>query len=209
MFIRSAVLTAASASLIALAVPAAAAGLDAAAATPVPAGPVVTGSPVANQAVSGDWTGGYAGVQLSYGSAEVEDVFGDEEPDGALFGVNSGYRYDFGRIVLGGEVSYDATDITLPNDVDVDDVLRAGVTAGYDVGRILPYVTAGYAGATFSEEIAGDDRFDGGYYGLGAAYQFTDRISVSAEVLQHRLDIDTLDVDADVTTFGVKAAYRF
>jgi hypothetical protein len=40
-----------------------------------------------------------------------------------------------------------------------------------------------------------------------AAYQFTDRIAVSAEVLQHRFEVD--DADADVTTFGVKAAYRF
>lgn len=205
MFIRSAVL--ATASVLALSVPALAAGLEPVAATPVPAAPVVV-SPVA-QPAAGDWTGGYAGVQLSYGSAEVEDVFGDDESDGALFGVNSGYRYDFGRIVLGGEVSYDGADITLPNDVDVDSVLRAGVTAGYDAGRILPYVTAGYAGASFSEELGGEDRFDGGYYGLGAAYQFTDRIAVSAEVLQHRFDLDTLDADADVTTFGVKAAYRF
>ncbi len=208
MFIRSAVLAAASASLLAVALPAAAAGLEPVAATPVPVAPVVA-TPVMNQAASGDWTGGYAGVQLSYGTAEVEDVFGDEESNGALFGVNTGYRFDFGRVVLGGEVSYDRTDITLPNDVDVDDVLRAGVTAGYDAGRVLPYVTAGYAGASFSEELGGDDRFDGGFYGIGAAYQFTDRIAVSAEVLQHRFDLDTLDADADVTTFGVKAAYRF
>jgi opacity protein-like surface antigen len=209
MFIRSTVLVAASAALAALAVPAAAGSLEPVVATPVPAAPVAP-TPVLNQAAAdGDWTGGYAGVQLSFGTAEVDDVFGDEESDGALFGVNSGYRYDFGRIVLGGEVSYDATDITLPNDVDVDSVLRAGVTAGYDAGRILPYVTAGYAGASFSEELAGEDRFDGGFYGLGAAYQVTDRIAVSAEVLQHRFDLDTLDADADVTTFGIKAAYRF
>jgi opacity protein-like surface antigen len=208
MFIRSTVLAAASTAFAALAVPAAAGSLDPVAATPAPVAPVAA-APVLNQAaVSGDWTGGYAGVQLSYGTAEVEDVFGDEESDGALFGVNSGYRYDFGRVVLGGEVSYDATSITLPDDTDINGVLRAGVTAGYDAGRVLPYVTAGYAGTRLeNEDLDVEDEFDGGYYGLGAAYQFTDRIAVSAEVLQHRFDVD--DVDADVTTFGVKAAYRF
>lgn len=214
MIIRSTVLAAASAALAALAAlagPAVAGSLDVVAATPAPAVPVAA-APVMAQAARGDWTGGYAGAQLSYGTAESEDLFGDEEADGALFGVNSGYRYDFGRIVLGGEVSYDGTSVTLPDDTDVNGVLRAGVTAGYDVGRILPYVTAGYAGTGIeNDDLDIDEELDGGYYGIGAAFQLTDRIMVGAEVLRHRFEVNFngLDEDADLTTFGVKAAFRF
>lgn len=193
MLPRTTALGAASAAFVALALPAAA---------------TTTSQPAA----SGDWTGGYAGVELSYGDVEADDLFGDEDANGGLYGVNAGYRYDLGRFVLGGEVGYDATDITLPDDTDVNGVVRAGVTAGYDLGRILPYVAAGYAGASVENDgLDIDEDLDGGFYGIGVAYQATDRIAIGAEVIRHRfeVDFDGLDEDADLVTFGVKASYRF
>ena len=71
---------------------------------------------------------------------------------GALYGVHAGYMYDFGRIVAGAEIDWDATNINVdvPNSadgVDLDSVARAKLRLGYDAGRFLPYVTAGYARA--------------------------------------------------------------
>lgn len=195
----------AGASLLPLA--AAAAGL----ADPVPVAvptPVVVAQPTLI-APAADWTGGYVGAQLSYGNATADDLFPGEEYNGALYGVTAGYRYDFGRLVVGGEAQYDWTDISVEG-ADAESVLRAGVTVGYDVGRVLPYVTAGYAQLSLDDGVTSDE-FDGGYYGIGVDYAVSERVMVGAQVLQHRFDLDNLvaDAEADLTTFGLRAAYRF
>jgi opacity protein-like surface antigen len=109
-------------------------------------------------APSGEWTGGYVGAQLGFGDFTDNDVEPTLEGNGATFGLNAGYNRDFGRFVLGGEVQFDGTasrpttnwDVT----EEVDSVFRAGVRAGYDAGRFLPYVTGGYASASVSFDTA-------------------------------------------------------
>ena len=65
--------------------------------------------------------------------------------------------------------------------------LRAGVIAGYDAGRFLPYLTAGYANLNIDNGTA--DVNDGGYYyGAGVDYAVTSNVRVGVEYLEHEFD---------------------
>lgn len=156
----------------------------------------------------GDWGGFYAGGQLGWGQLDA-DAFGDEDPDGALYGVHAGYNYDFGSFVLGAELDYDATDISdAATGIDLDSVARLKVKAGYDMGQFLPYVTAGVAQATTSGALDGTD--DGQFAGLGVDYQYNDRIRVGAEALQHQFDdFDGTGNDIDATTIAARVSFTF
>ena len=185
---------------------------------PAPAPVVIT----PQAAPSGDWTGLYLGGQLSYGQLgyELDDGdAGEADLDGAVGGLHAGYLRDFGRIVAGAEVAYDWADPKIDDEdeatfdagADLEGIARAGVRLGYDAGRVLPYVTGGYARATFSEELTGfsEDSANGYYFGGGVEYAVTDRFSVGGEVLRHEFDLDVEDLDTGLTTVGVRAAYRF
>ena len=195
--ILAASLTASLASLTSL--PAFAGALDAPAPDPVPpAAP----APVAIAPQGGDWTRGYAGVQLGYGDI---DGTGDADGDDYLYGVHIGYDYDFGTFVLGGELDYDGSDIDLNGAATVDSVARLKLRAGYDFGRTLGYVTAGVAEVDTS---LGSE--SGEFYGIGVAYQINERYTVGAELLEHNIDdISGTGVDADATTFTVRGSIRF
>jgi opacity protein-like surface antigen len=160
----------------AAAAPALAGGFAEPVATPVVAPVAVTPVVVAP---SGEWTGGYVGAQLGFGDFTDNDVEPTLEGNGATFGLNAGYNRDFGRFVLGGEVQFDGTGIEADNELEdvteeVDSVFRAGVRAGYDAGRFLPYVTGGYASASVSFDTALGDFDDGtstgSYLGVGVDY---------------------------------------
>ncbi len=186
-------------------------------------------SPIAPAAVvvapaaapSADWTGFYAGGQLSFGRLNLELDDGDageQDIDGAVGGLHAGYLRDFGRVVAGAELAYNRADLstddedaTLDLGADLDAVTRLGARVGYDAGRVLPYASAGYANATFSDDLAGtgEDTADGYYFGAGVEYALTDRVSLGAEVLRHEFDVDVDDLDTSLTTVGVRASYRF
>jgi outer membrane immunogenic protein len=208
-----------------LAAPAFAGGFTPTVATPAPVAPapVIAPAPVTPVSTGSDWTGFYVGGQLGFGNLSIDDnddATDDGDFDGALYGVHAGYMRDFGRLVLGAEIDWDATNIGIDSAgvedaVDLDSVARAKLRLGYDAGRFLPYVTAGYARAMLSSDIdaidAGlDDSYDGHFYGIGAAYQVNDRFSVGAEVLRHNFeDTPVADFDTDVTTASIRASWRF
>jgi opacity protein-like surface antigen len=161
---------------------------------------------------SADWGGFYAGAQLGYGDADtnVDGVDGD----GALGGVHAGYRYDFGRAVVGAELDYDFSNISLDAPVggasaDIDSIARVKLMAGADLGRSLLYVTAGKAYAEVSG--AGDDLSDNGkFYGIGMDYAVTDTWTVGGEILKHEFDdFDDSGLDVDATTVKAKVSYNF
>ena len=220
MFHRTRALVA-GAVLVAVAAPAFAGGFAPVAtetSAPAPAPVVVT----PQAAPSGDWTGLYLGGQLSYGQLgyELDDGdAGEADFNGAQGGLHAGYLRDFGRIVAGVEVALDWTDFELDDEetpsldvgADLESVTRAGVRLGYDAGRILPYATAGYASASFSEELAstGEDSADGYYFGGGVEYAVTESFSLGGEVLRHEFDLDVEDLDTGLTTVGLRASYRF
>ncbi|CAA9383799.1 MAG: hypothetical protein AVDCRST_MAG15-64 [uncultured Rubellimicrobium sp.] len=222
MFARS-LLTAGAALIVAA--PAFAGGFAEPIAVAAPAAPVVV-TPAAPVAASGDWTGFYVGGQLGFGNLTVDDnvdATEDEEFDGALYGLHAGYMRDFGRVVLGAELDFDGTQITVEDEndltddgIDVGSVARAKLRVGFDAGRFLPYVTAGVAQARLNaedESFYGDDledSYDGRFIGVGAAYQLNDRFMVGAEVLRHNFeDAPSADIDTDVTTATLRASIRF
>jgi len=212
----------AAAALIAAA-PAMAGGFTPSVASPAPvAAPVVVApTPIVPASTGSDWTGFYVGGQFGYGNLSVDDNNGatdDDDFDGATYGLHAGYMRDFGRFVLGAEIDFDGSQISVGEGagaVDLDTVARAKLRAGYDAGRFLPYVTAGYASAQLSSDDDAtdallDDRYDGHFYGLGVAYQINDRFMTSAEVLRHSFeDTPVADFDTDVTTISLRGSIRF
>ena len=169
---------------------------------PEPAAPAAPLPPAPAPTLGGDWTGGYAGLQLGYG-----DVNGSGAADGDdfLYGAHVGYRYDFGTFVLGGELDYDFADIDLNGAAETDSVARLKLQAGYDFGRTLGYFTAGVADLDTS---IGSET--GEFYGIGVAYQINERYTVGAELLEHSFDdIGGTGVEADATTLTVRGSIRF
>ncbi|KIC48585.1 outer membrane beta-barrel protein [Tateyamaria sp. ANG-S1] len=168
---------------------------------PEPAAPAPL-PPAPVQSFGGDWTGGYAGLQLGYGDV---DGSGAADGDDFLYGAHVGYRYDFGTFVLGGELDYDFADIDLNGAASVDSVARLKLQGGYDFGRTLAYFTAGLAEVDTS---LGSE--SGEFYGIGVAYQINDRYTVGAELLDHNFDdINGTGVDADATTLTVRGSINF
>ncbi|SIT90360.1 Opacity protein [Yoonia rosea] len=160
--------------------------------------------------VSTDWTGFYAGAQLGYGDVDSDDL--DNDTNGALYGVHAGYLYDFGSLVVGGEIDYDGTSITgesAGGDVDFDSVARAKVRMGYDAGSWLPYITAGVAQVNTSGGLDADDT--GNFAGLGIEYKRGDNWRLGWEVLHHQFeDFDGNDgLDIDATTAALRVSYVF
>lgn len=206
-----------------LAAPALAGGFSPTVTAPAPVAPapVIAPAPVAPAATGADWTGFYVGGQLGFGNLTLDDnddATDEEDFDGAIYGLHAGYMQDFGRFVLGAEIDFDGTQIEVGEGdtaVEVGSVIRGKLRAGYDAGRFLPYLTAGFAQVRLnSDDEATDDAledsYDGNFYGIGAAYQLTDRFVIGAEVLRHNFDDTPVeDIDADVTTATLRASFRF
>ncbi len=195
---------------------AAAGGLAEPVAPPAPVAP-----PPVVVAPGTDWTGFYVGGQLGFGDLSAElggaDAVDDDET-GALFGVHAGYLYDFGTVVLGGELDYDGTsiepsiaDAIADDSFEVDSVARAKLLLGYDAGQFLPYLAGGWAQATTSSDTAAvDGDGDGTFFGGGVKYLATPNWIVSGEILQHQFDDYVTDgLDVEVLTGTLRASYRF
>jgi predicted porin len=152
----------------------------------------------------GDWTGFYTGLQLGY--ADVNGP-GAQDGDNGTYGFHVGYDYDLGNYVVGTELDYDKTDVTLGGGgATVDSVARLKFKGGYDMGSTLIYATAGAARADTS---VGTET--GPFVGLGVNYKVTERYTVGAELLQHQFN-DVGGVggnDVDATTFTVRGSLRF
>jgi hypothetical protein len=160
--------------------------------------PVFTPTPVSGT----DWTGAYGGLNLGYGDI---DGTGAADGDDGTYGLHLGYDYDFGKYVLGGEIEYDRTDIDLGGLAEADSVTRLKLRGGYDFGKTLLYATAG---AAYLDSSIGSDT--GAFAGIGVAYQVTDQFTLGGEILEHRFDdIGSTGIDADATTFNLRASFRF
>lgn len=182
-------------------------GLSEPVAAPAPAPVPVAPAPVMRGT---DWTGFYAGGQVGYGQLDSDAITDSDDPSGAIYGVHAGYNYDFGSIVLGGEVDFDGTTIEADTpDTEVESVARAKVRLGYDAGLLMPYVTAGVARVQTTDDLDGET--DGSFAGLGLSYLLSDSIIVGGEVLQHQFEdfADNDGVDVDATTVSLRASFRF
>ena len=145
-------------------------------------------------AASSGWTGGYVGAQLGWGDADASGGGVDSSGDGALGGLHAGYRYDFGGIVAGVELSHDWTDISLSGttDVDVDSVTRLMGTVGYASGANLFYGALGVASAK-GDAGGPSETLDGTVIGVGMAHMLNPNTTVGFEVLSHEFDAEDLN----------------
>lgn len=167
--------------------------------------PVMT--PVAAPGI--DWSGAYAGIQLGYADIDSNDAGYDG--NGFLGGIHGGYLWDFGNVIAGAEVDYNAVDIDLGGTAGdtLDDVTRLKLILGTELGRSLVYGAVGAAHA--SANIGSVDYSDSGWFlGAGMDYAVSDRWTVGAELLHHQFDdFDGTGYDFDVNTLQAKVSMRF
>ncbi len=158
---------------------------------------------VSTPAWAEDWTGPYAGFSFGYSDANGPGALGGS---GTNFGPHIGYDYDFGSLVLGGELEFNWNDLDLgTGGGSIDDITRLKLRGGYDFGPALGYVVVGAARAG-----ASGDSDTAAVYGIGVAYPVNDRFVISGEALRQNFsDLNGQSGDADTNTFNLRTTFRF
>ena len=177
------------------------------------------------------WSGFYIGAHAggAWGESRHTDsdgvTSGDFDIDGFVGGATLGYNHQTGRLVLGVEADVSGGDIegsvggvceiTCASSIDVLWTIRGRL--GYDMGRWMPYVTAGLAVADAEAslgDISGSETLTGFAVGGGAEVKLGGNWSLKAEYLFTSLDefeyADGLEADFDelhVARVGVN--YKF
>ena len=117
--------------------------------------PVVAAAPVFS------WTGLYAGLNVGYGSATINDTTtsggvsttSSQQMSGFLGGGQIGANYQYGRMVVGIEVDADATSQSTSSDTltaSMTSFMTARARLGFAYDRIHYYVTGGGGYVQFS-----------------------------------------------------------
>ncbi|MBW7921984.1 MAG: outer membrane beta-barrel protein [Rubellimicrobium sp.] len=185
---------------VVLAAPAMAGGL-----APAPEPVVVV--PVVPAPAARDWTGFYAGVQA--GQADFSNsVSSRYDSSGTYWGGHVGYLHDLGRFVLGGELRYsDASGVTNGiSSFDGDTLVSGRLIAGYDAGRIMPFVAVG--GGQLTLENGWKDT--GILYGAGVEFAMTDHWRLGAEATHFEFkDFAGYGYDLTGNAVGIRVSYRF
>ena len=183
------------------------------------------------------WSGFYFGGHLAHHQIRTSGIFdGTAEPAGPFFldrigdegvhgGVQAGYNWQWGRVVVGVEADYakggfgrsaptvqdgtatEAGLLSYPVRGDLDYLATARVRAGITASsHVLLYVTGGAGFTSFEMDIAnGRSRtgFDarGIAFGAGAEIALSQSVSLRAEWL--RVDFDKSLTIADTAVSGV------
>jgi outer membrane immunogenic protein len=151
---------------------------------------------------AGALDGFYGGAALGYADVSASGTSGD----GEIFGVFGGYNYTWGATVVGGELSYDTTNIDLSGGGSFDEMLRLKGRVGTEIGDGLLYGTLGYVRG-YSTGF-GDD--DGWLYGFGYDYNLSDTTFIGAEYLRQEFDsFGSSGLDFDVDTYSLRVGFRF
>jgi outer membrane immunogenic protein len=164
-----------------------------------------------------NWSGFYIGGHAGWAWADTDwtffsgTVFEDfsQRDSGWVGGGQAGYMHQWGRWVLGVEVSYSALDLESTSAAllvanrsrtsQIDDLLHVTARLGYAWDRFLGYVKGGYANAevrfdtfvtsTGLPTTSSSDREDGWTVGTGFEYAVTPHVRLGAEYNFTRLDI--------------------
>ncbi len=148
----------------------------------------VVAAPVALPVIvpHGDWTGGYIGLSLGSGNS-----YGSTPGNGNTLGVGGahiGYRYETGRFVVGGELSYNKDDIgrkSKATGTTVNNTSALDLIVGGDLGRTLVYGTLGVSRAQAT--VAGVSASDTGYgLGIGLDYAVNEKFTVGGQIKTNR-----------------------
>ena len=197
--------------------------------------PLAPFDPVVDPAIF-SWTGGYVGVQIGYGWAEVDrdSIAGfaySFSADGGLAGVHVGYNHQWNRLVLGieGDVEWaggrgddGGAGGTLDTvDLNWDASVRARV--GIAFNRVLVYGTGGVALADVDQinpsglPVRSSAMFTGWTAGAGAEFAFADNWTARLEYRYSDFGSErfiaaglapfTFDIDMHAVRLGV--SYKF
>lgn len=170
-----------SVALLPLAVPAFAA--DAIRAQPMEPVPVLATAPV------NTWEGGYIGGYLggAVNTSKSDDSDGTGRKNSVKLGGYSGWNFQNDNIVYGveGDAGYNTVK-EKEDGVSVKGGFEGSLRArlGYDMGAVMPYITAGVAGAQFSGKTDTDSvkQFRVGWTaGVGAETMLTEKVSARLE----------------------------
>jgi outer membrane immunogenic protein len=149
------------------------------------------------------WTGAYVGADAAFGFGSFYNggnaYFGN--PDGGLFGIEAGYNYQSGPLVVGieGDLNFGgvagtviAPGFSAKGNVNGEGSIRPRV--GYAFDHTLIYITGGYTGANLNGSLtdtrgaqsiyANESTFLNGWtIGTGVEFAITRNVSVKAEYL--------------------------
>ena len=173
------------------------------------------GAPVVQQAPT-SWSGFYFGAhsgwqwsQLDASSTTTGVSLFNVEHDSAVVGGQIGIQHQFGNFVLGIEgtltVAYqdDHASTVCPNPLFTcaarfDDVITIGPRLGWAMGKWMPYLTGGYANASFDQKISlntnsanpfGDhERHSGWYIGGGVDMAMSHGWTIGLEYRHYEFD---------------------
>lgn len=152
-------------------------------------------------------TGGYSKMKdnvIIFPSIEAEGK-------GGRYGVFAAYLQQHDNIVAGIEVNYDRHDNEFDDGTGIilEDMFSAKLRAGFALGRIHAYGTAGISHARTN--IVGNDTgitFGGGFDAL-----VTDKIVVGAQYNYHYFgnfnSLSPFGIDAKMHDFSGRLAYKF
>lgn len=176
--------------------------------------PTVAAAAIAMPSNAGtDWSGLYAGAFYSFASGEDYNIGGPYElNDGNFYGGFAGYRHDLGKIVVGGEVAgsfgADLYEVAFPT-WEYTSFIDVKATAGYDMGRVLAYVSAGYTFADFTSG-GSDYAFGGWNAGAGLDFMVTNNIFIGGEYVYRSLqDTNLSNYTGDIQSWQIRAGYQF
>lgn len=165
---------------------------------------------------SADWSGFYAGLRA--GTADFEATSGGSTSsrtlptDGSFYGGFAGYRHDFGRIVIGGELRYsDASGVDNPqfDGIENESLTTVMLQAGYDMGRVLPFV--GIGGARLASTVFGSSMSDNGIaYGIGVDFMVSQRFMLGVDANRFEFDdFGGTGFDVSGNSVALRAAFKF
>jgi outer membrane immunogenic protein len=175
-------------------------------------------APALPPSVTYDWTGAYGGANLGYQSGSVGNL--PNEPDGIAGGVQAGFNWQRGHLVLGGEADIQgsaAEDMFAPYKFSNPWFGTVRGRAGYALDNLLFYATAGLAygeGRLVFAGLSEDQTHFGWTGGGGIEVGLTPNWSAKAEYLFISLSDKTYvlsssanGIDSHFLRFGVN--YRF
>lgn len=174
----------------------------------------LTITPAFAQDTTFDFSGAYVGFSLgkqnsdSFNSANVVNTSSNS------VGLEAGYLFDLGGVLVGGDLSYRRFNYTGTN-VTTATALNGtitgsavGVKVGYPIGQIMPYLGARVGRGT-DDTGAGTLDFSSQEIAIGAEYALTDTISTSISLEQLTLDYQTVNLNVRSRSVSVGINYRF
>lgn len=188
---------------------------------------------VASAHAAQNWAGLYGGVQVGYamGATQARDdgvPSSDIDYDGWLGGVTLGYNHPVGNYILGVEGDYALGSASGSGDGGsswgcgsndkcsfvVKELGTLRLRVGYDMGNVLPYLTAGLAfGKTQGQadhscpDWCGEDTQTGWTAGAGAEFVINPKWSAKLEYLYVDLDRGSFSVGDGGS--GFEADFKF